>query len=70
MHVADGDAGGRTLTESIEEHLEDHTIVDPRPLPDGTDPDDAPRKALLAALKVPDERARVARRYRRTRRIL
>ncbi len=51
IHLADGDAGGNTLSESIGAHLGDHLPVLVRGLPEGTDPDDAPEGAVLEALR-------------------
>lgn len=71
IHLADGDKGGRTLSESIEEHLESYTRVLVRRLPDDTDPGDAPEDVVVAALLPPKgegERRKVKRRIRRSRR--
>jgi hypothetical protein len=69
IHLADGDAGGKTLGESIQEQLESFVRVVSKPLPDGTDPGDAPEEVLLEALELNEERsARVVRRIRKSRR--
>lgn len=64
MHLADGDEGGRSLWATVEEHLAAWTRAEFRPLPDGTDPGDAPEAALLEALRPPEERRRLAVRFR------
>jgi hypothetical protein len=64
IHVADGDEGGKTLWSTIEEHLSPWARVEFRPLPAGTDPGDAPEGALLEALRPPEERKRLAVRFR------
>jgi hypothetical protein len=51
LHLADGDDGGRTLSESIARGLGDHATVVVRELPPGTDPADAPVEPLLAAIR-------------------
>jgi hypothetical protein len=71
IHLADGDRGGRTLSESIEAELGSHLRVLIRRLPPGTDPGDAPEEEVVEALRPPEAevgRSRVARRIQRTRR--
>lgn len=66
IHLADGDAGGVTLSGSVEAQFRDHAVVRVRRLPDGTDPADAPEDAVLAALRPTPTAPRVGRRIRRT----
>lgn len=69
VHLADGDDGGRTLAESVEEHLGEYTTIVVRELPPGTDPDDAPEEAVVGALRpAAPVRRRIERRIRRSRR--
>jgi hypothetical protein len=48
----------------VEEHLSSWTRPEFRPLPEGTDPGDAPEAALLEALRAPEERTRISIRFR------
>lgn len=54
IHLADGDEGGKTLSDSVEKHLGEYTRVVVRNLPEGTDPDDAPEEAVVEALRPAD----------------
>jgi hypothetical protein len=53
IHLADGDAGGKTLSESIKDKLGKFTKVLIRPLPDGEDPGDAEEDLILELLDKP-----------------
>lgn len=64
IHLADGDAGGATLFESVRGALGASTRAEFRPMPRGTDPGDAPEEALLAALRAPGELERPRARLR------
>lgn len=53
IHLADGDDGGVTLSESIKDKLAKFTKVLIRPLPDGEDPGDAEEDLILELLGKP-----------------
>jgi hypothetical protein len=57
IHLGDGDAGGDTLLETVEEQLGRFTRVVSRRMPDGKDSNDAEEVDVLNALRASDERA-------------
>lgn len=67
IHLADGDQGGKTLSESVDEQLGEYATVVVRELPAGTDPDDAPEEVVVDALRpARPVRRRIERRVRRS----
>lgn len=70
IHLADGDEGGRSLWRTVEENLSIWTRAEFRPLPEGTDPGDAPEESILGALRAPEtaDRFSLGVRFRSSRR--
>jgi len=64
IHMADGDAGGETLGETVVEHLGGTARVVVRKLPTGTDPGDAPPEVVLEAATPPARTSHVEVRFR------
>ena len=64
LHLADGDAGGLNLFETVEGELGRFTRLELRQMPERADPGDAPEDAILAALRPPEDVQLVSVRFR------